>query len=83
MPKHFSVFLIAIYFLSSALHASAQEVLTLYNGRKIYTKIVEVNTQYIIYKHSTDIKERNKSVLLARVFSIESEGKEEVLYKPD
>src|SRR6185295_5785825 len=44
---------------------------------------VEVNTQYIIYKHFTDIKEKNKSILLARVFSIETAGKEEVLYKPD
>lgn len=61
----------------------SQDVLTLYNGRKIYTKIVEVNTEFIIYKHSTNIKERNKSILLNRVFSIESSGQEEVLYKPD
>jgi hypothetical protein len=61
----------------------SQDVLTLYNGRKIYTKIVEVNTESIIYKHSTNIKERNKSIILARVFSVETNGKEEVLYKPD
>ena len=61
----------------------SQDVLTLYNGRKIYTKIVEVNSQSIIYKHSTNVKERNKSILLERVFSIETSGKEEVLYKPD
>jgi hypothetical protein len=61
----------------------SQDVLTLYNGRKIYTKIVEVNSQSIIYKHSTSIKERNKSIVLDRVFSIETNGKEEVLYKPD
>src|SRR4051812_5266715 len=63
--------------------STSQDVLTLYNGRKIYTKIVEVTPEYIIYKHSTDIKERNKSILIPRVFSIESAGKEEVLYKPD
>jgi len=83
MLKHLPVLLILIFFLFSPLPSSAQEMLTLYNGRKIYTKIVEVNTQYIIYKHSTDIKERNKSILLARIFSIETGGIEEVLYKPD
>src|SRR5258706_706537 len=76
-------FFIIIFLQFSWKTAISQDVLTLYNGRKIYTKIVEVNAEYIIYKHSTDIKERNKSILLARVFSIESAGKEEVLYKPD
>src|SRR5258707_8382884 len=83
MLKHISLFLTLIYFLSSSLPAKSQEVLTLYNGKKIYTKIVEVNTEYIIYKYFTDIKEKNKSILIARVFSIETGGKEEVLYKPD
>ena len=63
--------------------SAAQDVLTLYNGRKIYTKIVEVNSQSVIYKHSTNIKERNRSILLPRIFSIETAGKEEILYKPD
>lgn len=77
-------FVFAVLFLGFSWKTSlSQDVLTLYNGRKIYTKIVEVNSLSIIYKHSTDIKERNKSILVARVFSIESEGKEEVLYKPD
>jgi hypothetical protein len=78
----FAVFI--ILFLGFSWKTSrSQDVLTLYNGRKIYTKIVEVNSEFIVYKHSTDIKERNKSIVLARVFSIESQGKEEVLYKPD
>lgn len=83
MVKQIPVFLSLIYFLSNPLPALSQDVLTLYNGRKIYTKIVEVNTEYIIYKHFTDIKERNKSVLLVRIFAIESGGVEEVLYRPD
>ena len=83
MVKRIIFFLTLVYFIFSSLPARSQEVLTLYNGRKIYTKIVEVNTQYIIYKHYSDIKEKNKSVLLARVYSIETGGKEEVLYKPD
>lgn len=83
MLKTFFVFLTLIYILSNVHSARAQDVLTLYNGRKIYTKIVEVNTEYIIYKHFTDIKERNKSILLVRIFSIESGGKEEVVYRPD
>ena len=83
MLRYVSTFLSLIYFLSFTVPAKSQEVLTLYNGRKIYTKIVEVNTQYIIYKHFTDIHERNKSILFARVFSIETCGKEEVLYHPD
>jgi len=83
MPKQFLVFLTLLYFFSSIQPARSQDVLTLYNGRKIYTKIVEVNTNYIIYKHFSDIKERNKSILLARVFAIESGGKEEVIYRPD
>ena len=83
MAKHISFFLTLLYFFSGIHFAQSQEVLTLYNGRKIYTKVVEVNSEYIIYKHFSDIKERNKSILLARVFSIESGGVEEVLYKPD
>ena len=83
MLKPFFVFLTLFYFISNILPANAQDVLTLYNGRKIYTKIVEVNNEYIIYKHSSDIKERNKSILLVRIFSIESCGKEEVVYRPD
>lgn len=78
----FSAFIIFLA-LFSCKTSFSQDVLTLYNGRKIYTKIVEVNTASIIYKRSTNIKERNKSILLARVFSIETNGKEEVLYKPD
>lgn len=79
-----TVYLFTIIFFGFSWETSlSQDVLTLYNGRKIYTKIVEVNSQSIIYKHSSDIKERNKSIILARVFSIESGGKEEVLYKPD
>src|SRR5436190_12051112 len=78
----FSVFIIFLTFFSCKTSFS-QDVLTLYNGRKIYTKIVEVNTASNIYKHSTNIKERNKSIVLERVFSIETNGKEEVLYKPD
>jgi hypothetical protein len=61
----------------------SQDVLTLYNGRKIYTKIVEVNAESIIYKRSTNIKEKNKSILLNRVFSIEANGVEQVIYKED
>lgn len=83
MLKPFSILLTLLYFLSNIHAVKAQDVLTLYNGRKIYTKIVEVNTEYIIYKHFTDIKERNKSILLVRIFSIESGGKEEILYTPD
>src|SRR5258705_4567528 len=73
-----------ILFMMLSWKASfSQDVLTLYNGRKIYTKIVEVNSESIIYKHSTNAKERNKSILLERVFAVETNGKEEVLYKPD
>src|SRR5215510_7925712 len=73
-----------IFFITLSWKTSlSQDVLTLYNGRKIYTKIVEVNSQSIIYKHSTNVKERNKSILLERVFSIETNGKEEIIYKPD
>src|SRR5690242_5544444 len=77
----FSAFI--LFIMLSCTVASSQDVLTLYNGRKIYTKIVEVNSQSIIYKHSTNVKERNKSILLERVFSVETNGKEEILYKPD
>lgn len=83
MAKRFFVFLAAIVLLTGAKSAQSQDVLTLFNGRKIYTKIVEVNSNYVIYKHFTDIKERNKSIVLARIFAIESGGKEEVLYHPD
>ena len=74
---------IMLFMMLSWKTSLSQDVLTLYNGRKIYTKIVEVNSQYIIYKHSNDLKERNRSILLSRVFSLESEGKEEVFYRPD
>ena len=77
-----SAFILAFAVLACKTSFS-QDVLTLYNGRKIYTKIVEVNTESIIYKHSTNIKERNKVILLNRVFSIESNGIEQVLYKED
>jgi hypothetical protein len=83
MHKRLFVFLAFLYFFFSVLPAKSQDVMTLYNGRKIYTKIVEINTEYIIYKHFTDIKERNKSILLVRIFSIETGGKEEVIYQPD
>jgi|ERR1041385_657551 hypothetical protein len=72
-----------LFMMLSWKAALSQDVLTLYNGRKIYTKIVEVNSESIIYKHSTNVKERNKSILLDRVFAIETAGKEEILYKPD
>ena len=83
MQKRFLVFLTLSFTVFNILPANSQDVLTLYNGRKIYTKIVEVNNEYIIYKHYTDIKERNKSILFNRIFAVESGGKEEVLYKPD
>lgn len=83
MPRIISAAFVILFLMFSWKTSKSQDVLILYNGRKIYTKIVEVNPQYIIYKHFSDIKERNKSILVARVFSIESNGKEEVLYKPD
>ena len=83
MVRIFSSAFILLFMTLSCKTSLSQDVLTLYNGRKIYTKIVEVNSEFIVYKHSTDIQERNKSILLARVFSIESNGTEEVLYKPD
>jgi hypothetical protein len=83
MFKHLFTFLSIIVSLFQSEATCAQDVLTLFNGRKIYTKIVEVNNQSVIYKHFTNIKERNKSIMLVRIFSIESCGKEEVVYSPD
>ena len=74
MHRIISAAFILLFIQFSWKTSAAQDVLTLYNGRKIYTKIVEVNTQSVIYKHCTNIKERNKSILLPRIFSIETAG---------
>jgi hypothetical protein len=83
MIKPLLTFLAFLFSFLQFQPAGAQDVLTLFNGRKIYTKIVEVNSQAVIFKHFSDIKEHKKSILLVRIFSIESCGKEEIIYRPD
>jgi hypothetical protein len=78
--KLVTICLIAIFFTSKA---SAQQKITLLNGKTIYPTSYSIGEMFVNYKLEGDNSKKLRLVDKFDVFSVtDSENKEEVLYKP-